>query len=187
VRKLFAFNMVTLDGYFEGSDGEIDWHNADNKEFNEFAVEQMSTVDTLAFGRKTYQMMASYWLTEVAMQSDPIVADRMNCLSKVVFSTTLEAVDWNNTRLVSENAAQELRTLKSQAGKDLAIFGSADLISTIMEEIDEHRVMVNPVLLGQGTPLFRSTGKKILLKRVNARAFESGNVLLTYRPAEVQA
>jgi dihydrofolate reductase len=176
--------MVTLDGYFEGPNGEIDWHNADNQEFNDFAIEQMGPVDTLVFGRKTYQMMASYWPTETAIQSDPIVADLMNRLSKVVFSRTLEIADWNNTRLVSENAAQEIRRLKSQAGKDLAIFGSASLISTIMNEIDEHRVMINPVLLGQGTPLFGNTGGKVQLKLVDSRTFDSGNVLLTYQPAK---
>jgi dihydrofolate reductase len=181
MRKLFAFNMVTLDGYFEGPNGDIDWHNATNEEFNDFAIEQMSSVDTLLFGRKTYQMMASYWPTEIAIQSDPIVADLMNRLSKVVFSRTMQAVEWNNTRLIRENAAQEIRNMKSQAGKDLAIFGSANLISTIMDLIDEHRVMVNPVLLGSGNPLFKTTDKKALLKLVNVRSFDSGNVLLSYQ------
>lgn len=184
MRKLFTFNMVTLDGFFEGPNGDIDWHNAGDEEFNDFAIEQMSSVDTLVFGRKTYQMMASYWPTEVAIQSDPVVADLMNRLSKLVFSRTLEMVDWSNTRLVSENAAQEIRRLKSQPGKDLAIFGSANLISTIMNEIDEHRVMINPVLLGEGTPLFRNTGEKVQLKLVDTRTFDSGNVLLTYQPAQ---
>jgi dihydrofolate reductase len=184
MRKLFAFNMVTLDGYFEGPNGDIDWHNAANEEFNDFAIEQMSSVDTLLFGRKTYQMMASYWPTEIAIQSDPTVADLMNRLSKVVFSRTMQAVEWNNTRLIRENAAQEIRTMKGQAGKDLAIFGSANLISTIMDLIDEHRVMVNPVLLGSGNPLFKTTDKKALLKLVNVRSFDSGNVLLSYQPLQ---
>ena len=78
MRKLFTFNMVTLDGFFEGPNGEIDWHNADNEEFNDFAIEQMSTMDTIVFGRKTYQLMASFWPSEIAVQSDPIIADLMN-------------------------------------------------------------------------------------------------------------
>ncbi len=179
--------MVTLDGFFEGPNGDISWHNAGNQEFNDFAIEQMSTVDTLVFGRKTYQMMASYWPTETAIQSDPIVADLMNRISKIVFSRTLKTVDWQNTRLVSDNAAQEIRNLKSQAGKDLAIFGSANLIASIMDEIDEHRVMINPILLGQGTPLFRDTGEKLMLKLAGSRTFDSGNVLLTYQPTKEQA
>jgi dihydrofolate reductase len=187
LRKLFAFNMVTIDGFFEGPNGEIDWHNADNEEFNDFAIEQMSAVDTLMFGRKTYQMMASYWLSEMAIQSDPIVADLMNRLSKVVFSRTLETVDWNNTRLIRENADQEIRNMKMQPGKDLAIFGSANLISTVMDEIDEHRVMINPILLGGGVPLFKNSAGRTRLELVDTRSFKSGNVLLTYRPMEEQS
>ena len=184
MRKLFAFNMVTLDGFFEGPNGEIDWHNADNEEFNEFAIEQTGEVDTLLFGRKTYQLMASYWPTETAINADPIVADLMNRLSKFVFSRTLESVEWNNTRLIHENAQNEIKELKTQQGKDMAIFGSANLISSIMDVIDEHRVMVNPILLRRGEPLFKNTGDKIKLQLVNARRFNSGNVLLTYRPFE---
>lgn len=179
--------MVTLDGFFEGPNGEIDWHNAGNEEFNEFAIEQTSSVDTLLFGRKTYQLMASYWPTETAISADPMVADLMNRLSKIVFSTTLEHVEWNNTRLVRENAQQEIRNLKTQPGRDMAIFGSANLVSTLMDVIDEHRVMINPILLRRGTPLFKSTGDPMNLKLVNVRPFDSGNVLLSYQPLEEQS
>ena len=144
MRKLFSFNMITLDGFFEGPNGDIEWHNTD-EEFNDFAIDQMGSVDTLLFGRKTYQLMASYWPTDVAVQSDPIVADLMNRLSKVVFSRTLESVDWNNTRLIRENAGQEIRNLKMQQGKDMAIFGSANLISTVMDGIDHNAMLVDRI------------------------------------------
>jgi dihydrofolate reductase len=182
MRKLFSFNMMTLDGFFEGPNGDIDWHNADNEEFNEFAIEQTSSLETLLFGRKTYQLMASYWPTETAINSDPIIADLMNRLSKIVFSRTLKSVDWNNTRLIRDNAHQEITNLKMQPGKDMAIFGSADLISSLMDVIDEHRVMVNPILLGEGSPLFKPTANKVRLTLANVRTFDSGNVLLTYQP-----
>ena len=184
MRKLFSFNMVTLDGFFEGPNQEIDWHNADNQEFNDFAIEQTSSVDTLLFGRVTYQLMASYWPTETAISADPIIADLMNRLSKIVFSRTLEKVEWNNTRLIRDNAQKEIQNLKMQPGKDMAIFGSANLISTVMDVIDEHRVMVNPVLLGSGNPLFKNTGERIKLNLVNVRTFNSGNALLTYQPVK---
>jgi dihydrofolate reductase len=187
MRKLFSFNMVSLDGFFEGPNGDIDWHNADNQEFNEFAIEQTSSVDTLLFGRRTYQLMAGYWPTEIAIQSDPVIADLMNRLSKVVFSRTLEAVEWNNSRLIRENAQQEIKNLKMRSGKDMAIFGSANLISTIMDLIDEHRVLISPILLGTGNPLFKNTGEKVRLELVNERRFNSGNVLLSYQPAKEQA
>lgn len=183
MRKLFAFNMVTLDGFFEGPNDNIDWHNTD-EEFNEFAIEQTSSVDTLIFGRKTYQLMASYWPTEMAVKDDPTVADLMNRLSKIVFSRTLKSADWNNTRLISHNAEQEIKNLKMQPGKDMAIFGSANLISSIMDVIDEHRVMINPILLRRGNPLFKDIGDPLKLKLVNARTFHSGNILLTYKPVK---
>ena len=182
MRKLFAFNMVTLDGFFEGPNQEIDWHNADNEEFNEFAIEQTSSVDTLVFGRVTYQLMASYWPTETAVNAEPIIADLKNRLTKIVLTRTLESVQWNNTRLIAENAQKEIQTLKMQPGKDMAVFGSANLISSIVDVIDEHRVMVNPILLGRGSPLFKNSGNRRKLKLVDSRTFKSGNVLLTYQP-----
>ena len=184
MRKLFSFNMVTLDGFFEGSNHEIDWHNVDG-EFNEFAIEQTGTVDGLLFGRVTYQMMASYWPTPAAIASDPIVAGQMNRVAKIVFSRTLEEAEWNNTRLVKDHVAEEISKLKQQPGRDLALFGSANLMSALMQSdlIDEHRVMVNPVILGSGNPLFKRTKDKLNLKLIRTRTFDNGNVLLCYEPA----
>ena len=183
MRKLFSFNMVTLDGYFEGPNHEIDWHNVDG-EFNEFAIEQTGAVDMLLFGRVTYQLMASYWPTPDAIKNDPIVADLMNRLPKIVFSRTLEKVEWNNTRLVKDHVAEEIVKLKQQPGKDLALFGSANLMSTLtqLDLIDEHRIMVNPVILGGGNPLFKRTNDTLSLKLVKTRVFGNGNVLLCYQP-----
>lgn len=183
MRKLFSFNMVTLDGYFEGSNHEIDWHNVDG-EFNEFAIEQTGAVDMLLFGRVTYQLMASYWPTPSAIANDPIVADLMNRLPKMVFSRTLESAQWNNTRLIKDHTAEEILKLKQQPGKDLALFGSASLMSTLMQLdlIDEHRIMVNPVILGGGNPLFKRTNDTLSLKLVKTRVFGNGNVLLCYQP-----
>ena len=183
--KLFSFNMVTLNGFFEGPEPwSIDWHNAGDEEFDEFAVEQLKTMGTILFGRKTYQGMASYWPSPAALESDPLVAGAMNSLPKVVFSRTLETADWNNTRLVRDNIADEITRLKQQPGKDLGLFGSANLMATLMKLnlIDEHRVMVNPVVLRQGTPLFQGVDGRLNLKLVNSRTLRSGNVLLTYQP-----
>jgi dihydrofolate reductase len=181
MRKLFAFNMITLDGFFEGPNQDINWHNVD-EEFNEFAVEQTSSVDMLLFGRVTYLLMASYWPTPAAIGDDPQVAALMNSLPKVVFSRTLQSVDWEGSTLVRDHAREEILKLKSQPGKDMAIFGSANLISTIMDVIDEHRVLVNPMLLREGVPLFKPTGEPLKLSLVNVRRFNSGNILLCYQP-----
>ena len=147
MRKLTLFNMMTLDGFFEDPEGAIDWHMVD-EEFNAFAVEQLNTVDTILFGRVTYQLMASYWPTEAAIRDDPIIADKMNRTDKIVFSRTLEKVEWKNSRLVKENAAEEVVKLKQQPGEDVIIFGSANLAATMAHNgvIDEYRVMVNPIV-----------------------------------------
>ena len=183
MRKLYSFNMVTLDGFFEGPNRDISWHNVD-AEFNEFAIEQTNSGDALLFGRVTYQIMASYWPTPDAIKDDPIVADHMNRTPKIVVSRTLEKAEWNNTRLIKDQVAEEIAKLKQQPGKDIAVFGSAILLSTLMQFdlVDEHRIMLNPVILGQGTPLFKNSKDKQNLKLVNTRIFGNGNVLLCYQP-----
>ena len=107
MRKVVLFNMVTLDGFFAGPEGEIDWHHVD-QEFNEFAIEQLNTAGSLIFGRLTYQLMSSYWPTPAAKNDDPIVAEMMNQIPKYVFSRTLVTADWENTRLVKEDPSAEI-------------------------------------------------------------------------------
>jgi dihydrofolate reductase len=183
MRKVIMFNMVTLDGFIAGPNGEIDWHQVD-EEFNTFAIQQLDTMDGLIFGRVTYQLMASYWPTPIAAQDDPIVTEKMNALPKLVFSTTLEKADWANTRLVKTSAAEEITRLKQQLGRDLFLFGSANLARTLIQNdlIDEYRLMLNPVVLGGGIPLFENIKERIPLKLVNSRVFRNGNVLLYYQP-----
>jgi dihydrofolate reductase len=112
MRKVFMFNLVSLDGYFEGPNRDISWHNVTSgsgmdAEFNEYAVDMLSDLDTLIFGRVTYELMASYWPTPDAIKNDPIVAEKMNTLPKIVFSRTLDKVEWHNARLVKNNIEEE--------------------------------------------------------------------------------
>jgi dihydrofolate reductase len=188
MRKLYSFMMVTLDGFYEGPNQEFDFWNLD-EEFDRFSVAQLHDTDLLIFGRATYEGMASegmasYWPTQGAREDDPVVAELMNSLPKLVVSTTLESADWDNTRLVGGDVAEELTKLKQQPGKDLAVLGSPDLTVSLigMGLVDELRVMVNPVVLGDGRSLFRSTDRRLDLKLLQTRTFASGNVLLTYRP-----
>jgi dihydrofolate reductase len=183
MRNVFLFMMLTLDGYFEGPDQDIGWHNVD-EEFNEFAIHQLNDVETLLFGRVTYEGMASYWPTPFAKENDPIIAEKMNTVPKLVFSKTLDTAEWNNSRLVKENIAEEVSKLKQQPGKDLAIFGSSTLAVTLLQMglIDELRIMVNPVVLGNGKPLFKGIHDKLNLKLLKTKTFRSGNVLLYYQP-----
>ena len=179
--------MTTLDGYYEGLNQEFDFWVVD-EEFNEFAVEQLDEVDTLVFGRVTYEGMAAYWPTPAAEQDDPRVAARMNSLKKIVVSRTLDTAEWANTRLIKNDVSEELATLKQQPGKDIAILGSSDLTVSLlpMGLVDELRIMVNPVVLGSGRSVFRTADERITLRLLKSRPFNSGNVLLYYEPAARQ-
>ncbi len=184
MRKVFVFNLVSLDGYFEGPKREIDWHNVD-AEFNDYAVDMLNSVDTLIFGRVTYELMENYWPTPDAIKNDPIVAEKMNTLPKIVFSRTLDKVEWNNTRLVKDNVEEEIQNMKKQPGRDMAILGSGSIVSLLAQRglIDEYRIMVNPVVLGHGKPLFKGIRDRLNLKLIKAKTFKSGNVLLYYQAA----
>ncbi len=183
MRKLFFFMLTSLDGYFEGPNADISWHNTDD-EFNQFAIDQLEELDTLLFGRVTYEGMASFWPTEFALQTDPIIAEKMNRLPKYVFSKSLQSADWNNTTLVKENIPEAIAQLKQQPGKDIGIFGSSDFAVTLIPHglIDEFRIMVNPVVLGQGKPLFHGIQHKLNLKLLKTKTFHNSNVLLYYAP-----
>jgi dihydrofolate reductase len=185
VRKLLSFMVVTLDGYYEGPNGEFDWPNVDDQ-FNEFAISQLNDIDTLVFGRVTYEGMASYWPTPAAVEDDPAVADRMNSIPKIVFSTTLDTADWENTTLIKGNVADAITELKRQPGKALAMFGSPHLTVSLLEQglVDELRVMVHPILLGAGKSLFAGLNHRVPVTLETTTTFSSGNVLLSYRPAD---
>jgi dihydrofolate reductase len=124
--------------------------------------------------------MASYWPSE-----EGPIADFMNNVLKVVFSRTLDTVDWNNTRLVKESAVEEVRKPKEADGRTIFVFGSAGFSSTLIEAglVDEYRFGINPLLLGSGTPFFKGSSKRVDLKLVEARPLKSGLVILHYQPA----
>jgi dihydrofolate reductase len=174
---------MTLDGFFEGPDHDINWHNVD-KEFDEFSIAQLETAGMLLFGRVTYELMAGYWPSEAGLKDDPVVANWMNSLPKVVFSRTLNKAVWNNTRLVKTDIAGEIAKLKQQPGKDLFLFGSADLATTLIKLglIDEYRILLNPIVLGKGSPLFKGVEKPFKLSLIKTRAFQNGNIMLYYQP-----
>lgn len=183
MRTLASFLMTSLDGFHEAADQELDWHNVDG-EFHDFALQQLGAADVLVFGRVTYQMMASFWTTETAMASDPLIAAKMNAMPKLVVSRTIQTAEWSGTRVVSSDLAKEMAELKSQPGSDLLVLGSSRLTASLAEAglLDELRVMVNPVVLGQGSSLMGSIGNRVRLELLRTRIFDSGNVLLTYRP-----
>lgn len=184
MRKVIMFNLITLDGFFEGEHKwDITWHQVD-EEFNDFSIEQLNHAGGLLFGRVTYQGMADYWSSPTAIENDPLVAAKMNSIAKYVFSNTLEKTEWNNTQLIKGDAVKELIKLKEQPGADLFVFGSANLASTFTKHnlIDEYRFIINPVVLGKGEPLFKEDNGVLKLKLLDARSFKNGNILLSYLP-----
>jgi dihydrofolate reductase len=145
----------------------------------------LGAVDILLFGRVTYQLMADYWPSPAALQDDPVIAGWMNRLPKVVFSRTLKSVEWENSRLVSDDPAQEVARLKAQPGKDMILFGSSNLSVTLAQRglIDEYRMMVAPIFLGDGKALLHGIPERLKLKLIDTRTFDSGVVMLSYQPA----
>jgi dihydrofolate reductase len=183
MRKLASFHVTSLDGYYEGPDQAFDWPVID-EEFNQFAVRQLDEADSLVFGRVTYQMMAGYWPTPAAEQDDPVVTAKMNGMAKIVISRTLGSAEWGPAQLVSGDVAEAVAKLKQQPGKDMLIMGSSALTASLigMGLVDEIRVMVSPVVLGDGKSLFGTAADRISLTLVQAESFRSGSVLLRYRP-----
>lgn len=184
--RLIAFNSVTLDGYFAGKNGDISWAKAhQDSEFNTFVEENAIGGGTLVFGRITYELMASYWPAPMAAKNDPVVAERMNNLPKMVFSRTLDKATWTNTKLVRGDLAAEIRKMKKEPGRDMAILGSGSIVSQLAQQglIDEFQVVVNPIVLGNGETMFDGIQKALSLKLTRTRTFRSsGVVLLCYEP-----
>jgi dihydrofolate reductase len=180
-RQVIVWNLITLDGFFEGARSwDLDFHeHAWGEELQRFSLQQLDEADLLLFGRVTYEGMASYWPSARGE-----TAERMNRIPKMVFSSTLECAEWSNTTLVSDCVTGEVARLKEQPGKDIIVIGSAALSATLMEHglIDEYRLGLAPVVLGNGTPLFKPSCGKTAMELLEARPLKSGCVLLRYRP-----
>ena len=184
MRKLVVFNQVSLDGYIADVNGDMSWAHKQDAEWNAFVADNAKGESELVFGRITYELMASFWPTPYAIENVSIVAERMNSLPKVVFSTTLDKASWNNTKLVKGSIAAEMRKMKKEPGPDMVIFGSGSLVSQLTQEglIDEFAVVVNPIVLGKGKSMFDGIKQKLALKLTKTRTFGNGNVLLCYEP-----
>ncbi|MGB8216687.1 MAG: dihydrofolate reductase family protein [Candidatus Methanoperedens sp.] len=191
MRKIGVFIHVTLDGYFAGPHGEIDWFKVikRDEEWEKYTHEQSSgSGNTLIFGHTTYEMMKSYWPTPDAIMNDPGMASVVNNSPKIVFSKTLknaeEGPNWKNIRLFHEIKPEEIIRLKEQEGKDFTILGSGSIVQQFanLGLIDEYHLVIVPVILGSGKSLFKDV-LKMNLKLLGTREFKNGIVLLKYRPA----
>lgn len=184
MRKLTVFNQTTLDGYFCGENGDLNWahRNSNDQEWIDFVSGNASSGGVLIFGRVTYEMMAGYWPTKMALENDPVVATQMNKLQKIVFSKTMKKADWQNTLLLNGNLSEEVGKLKKMPGDDMVILGSGTLVAQLTDAnlIDAYQIIVNPVILGNGRTMFDGVKNSPQLKLQNTRRFKNGNVLMEY-------
>lgn len=185
MQKLSVFNHVSLDGYFVDAKGAMTWAHRQDPEWNDFASANASGEARFLFGRVTYDLMASYWPTPMAIKNDPVVAARMNGSPKVVFSRSVKEAPWSNTELARGELVAEVEKMKRAPGPGIVILGSGSIVAQLTEAalIDEFQLVLNPVILGAGRTLFEGVSKRPKLKLISSHAFANGNVVLHYQPA----
>ena len=190
MRKVISLIHLSLDGFASGPNDELDWISYDD-ELEKYAHSMHDLTDAVIWGRRTYQGMASYWLTVPGNpESSPAALEHARFLdnaTKIVVSRTLDHIDWNNTTntvLIKDNIAEEIQKIKAQPGKDIWFLGSTMLAQTFMQLdlIDEYRININPAVLGQGKLLFANVTRKFPLKLLETKTFKSGVVALRYEP-----
>ena len=185
MRKIVLFMHTSLDGFVAGPNGEMDWINVDAEIFD-YAGQRTNEADTALYGRVTYQMMESYWPTAAdqpgATKHDIEHSHWYNKVVKVILSRTMKGATPANTIIIADNVTHEINKLKPVSGKDILIFGSPTASHTLMAEnlIDDYWLFINPVLLGQGIPLFKDIKNRAALKLVESHPFSVGVVCLHY-------
>jgi class 3 adenylate cyclase/dihydrofolate reductase len=190
MRRLIASEFVTLDGVMEapGHEQHPDGKNAwalqyAGEDQQRFKVDELLDAGAILFGRVTYEIFAAFWPTA---PKDEGFADRMNSIPKYVVSKNLKTAAWQNSTIIKGNAGEEIAQLKRQPGGNILLYGSADLLNSLIKHdvIDEYRLMVFPVVLGSGKRLFRDANHTTQLQLVETRTFDSGVTVLTYQPTD---
>jgi dihydrofolate reductase len=185
-RRLYVSMVTSLDGYIEGKNCELDWFQDDSRQFARYCDEMIDSVGLALYGRRSYQLMVQYWPDAETRPQSPealAFARKMNALPKVVLSRTLETATWNNTRIARD--VEEIRALKSEPGKPIVAWAGAGLVSTLTRAglVDEYRLIVHPIVLGGGTPLFQDVASRMKLRQVRSQSLEGGVSVLCYEPA----
>lgn len=176
---------MSLDGFAGGPNGELDFLTY-NYELQQYAAELVKTVGSPVYGRTTYQLMEGYWptvLDKPGVNEHTLAHARwVHDIPKIVFSTTLKEVTWNNTRLIKSNVAEEVNKLKQAPGKDLVIFGSPGLSASLMKFglIDEYKLTIHPVIMGKGISVFRDNEIKTTLRLLDEKTLKSGVITAHY-------
>ncbi len=185
MRKLVLFMHVSLDGFVAGPNGEMDWIHVDEELFD-YSGQRIDAANMALYGRTTYEMMQSYWPTAAekpdATKHDIDHSRWYNKVEKIVLSRTMQGIHLPNTTIISENLTEAIGALKESQNGEIVIFGSPGAAHSLMAEglIDEYWLFVNPILLGEGIPVFADIQQKIALRLVNSHVFSSGVVCLHY-------
>jgi dihydrofolate reductase len=179
---LSSFTFLSLDGYYKGLNEDISWHRHGEEE-GQFSADSLQSENMLLFGRKTFEMMASFWPTEMAAQQFPDVAKGMNKAKKFVVSNTIQKVDWANTEIISGDFIRQIKKLKQNSTNGITILGSGQLLTALAAEnlVDEYGIMIDPVAIGAGTSLFNGLDTPLQLQFTGTRTFKSGVVLHNYK------
>lgn len=186
MRKIVSFAHVSLDGFVASADGGLSWVSISDDLFA-YGEQRIQQTDTAIYGRNTYQMMQAYWPT-AADKPNPTRHDIEHSrwyknARKIVLSKTLAAEKYSNTKIIRSNLRDEITQLKNEAGSEILVFGSPTATHALMAEnlIDEYWLFINPVLLGQGTPLFQDIQQRTQLTLLKSKIFASGVVCLHYQ------
>lgn len=185
MRKLVLFAHISLDGFAGDPNGGLGFLSYDG-ELQQYAEELVKTVGAPVYGKNTYHLMAGYWPTVLndpnATEKELAHARWVQEIPKIVFSTTLDSADWNNTTLIKDNIVEQVNNLKQQDGGDLVIFGSPGLAKNLMNLglIDEYKLTLHPIILGEGISLFDSNTQRSNLKLLESKTLGSGVVTLHY-------
>ncbi len=184
MRKLKLQVQMSLDGFIAGTKGEMDWMTWNwDDELNNYVIELTETIDCILLGRALAEGFIPHWTAKAANPKTAEVFDnKMTDTPKVVFSKTLEKVEWNATTLAKGDIVEEVNKLKLQEGKDLITYGGVGFITSLIEHnlIDEYHFFVNPVAIGDGMSFFKNLKKKLKLKHIHSKSFPCGIVVLCY-------
>jgi dihydrofolate reductase len=186
--KIITTTWMSLDGFIAGPDGEMDWIIVD-EEMGKYEDDIVSAANTLMFGRVTYQSFAGSWPyvpdNPQASEGEKAYARKLNAMRKIVFSTTLPSAEWHDSYLLREVNPATITKLKQESDGDILIYGSASIVQALTNSglIDEYQLLVHPVVLGGGKPLFKDIKAKRNLQLIKTKLFPSGVVGLYYQPA----
>ncbi|KAB2947240.1 MAG: hypothetical protein MPEBLZ_00508 [Candidatus Methanoperedens nitroreducens] len=191
MRKIIASKFYTLDGLMSDPEDKMEWVlGIFNDEMGKYESDLYDNADTLLLGKTTYKIFEGYWPTAAShpatSQGDIEMAHKINNITKIVFSHSMEGVEWKNSKLLREINPEEIVKMKQGKGKNILVIGSASIVQqlTNLGLIDEYHLLLHPVVLGIGKPLFKDIRQKHDLKLLEAKTFSNGVVMLRYLAPE---